>query len=80
MTAARPYLLATLQRVADGGDLTSKELHAAIPDPLLLDLVEKDAWEQLSHWADDEDIRAKDAKYAAFKRNWMRDHIAALDS
>lgn len=78
MTAARTYLLETLQRVVDGGDLTTDELDAAIPNPLVLDPAEKDAWEELSHWADDEDIRAKDDRYASFKRDWMRDQIAAL--
>lgn len=80
MTAARAYLMATLQRVVDGGDLTTDELDAAIPDPLVLDRDEKQAWEQLSHWADDADIRTKDAHYASFKRGWMLDHIAALSS
>lgn len=78
MTAARAYLIETLQRVVDGGDLTTDELDAAIPNPLVLDPAEKDAWEELSHWADDEDIRAKDDRYASFKRDWMRDQIAAL--
>ena len=80
MTAARSYLLSALQRVADGGDLTTEELDAAIPNPRLLDAAEKDAWEQLSHWADDADIRAKDAHYASFKRDWIRERIAALNS
>ena len=80
MTAARAYLLSTLQKVADGGDLTTEELDAAVPNPRLLDSAEKDAWEQLSHWADDADIRAKDVRYASFKRDWMRAHIKALSS
>ena len=78
MTDVRTYLLSTLQRVADGGDLTTAELDAAIPDPMLLDRAERAAWEELSHWADDADIRAKDAHYASFKREWMRAHIERL--
>lgn len=80
MTGSRDYLIATLQRIVDGGDLTIEELDAAIPDPRGLERAEKDAWIQLSHWADDSDIRAKDHRYAAFKREWMRDHIKALNS
>ena len=80
MTAARSYLLSALQRVADGGDLTTEELDAAIPNPRLLDAAEKDAWEQLSHWADDDDIRARDDNYAAFTRDWMREHIVRLSA
>ncbi|MDI1295964.1 MAG: hypothetical protein PSY12_08785 [bacterium] len=78
MASARVHLLTMLERVADGGDLTAQELNAAIPDPLLLDQREKAAWEELSHWADDEDIRAKDAHYTGLKRQWMRDHMSAL--
>lgn len=79
MTSARDYLLATLQRIVDGGDLTTDELDVAIPDPGLLDgRSEKDAWEELSHWADDDDIRARDVRYSEHKRERMRDHIARL--
>lgn len=78
MTAIRTFLLEALQRVVDGGDIEQGELDAAVPNPLTLDPVEKDAWQQLSHWADDADIREKDADYAMFKRDWMKDRIAAL--
>ena len=71
MTGPRSFLLEALQRVADGGDISEAELDAAIPDPFVLDKIEQDAWEELSHWADDADIRERDDKYAAFKREWM---------
>jgi len=80
MTEARSYLLATLHHVAEGGDISNSQLNGAIPDLLLLDQVEKRAWEQLSHWADDADIRSKDQSYGAFKRKWMREHIVFLQS
>lgn len=80
MTSVRAYLLSTLRRIVNGGDLSPEELDAEIPDPLVLDRSERAAWEELSHWADDADIRAHDAHYAAFKRDWMRDHIATLSS
>ena len=78
MTSARPNLIAMLECVADGGDVTAGELNKIIPAPLALDEREKTAWEELSHWADDEDIRAKDPDYAAFKREWMREHLSTL--
>ena len=78
MTAIRTYLIEALQRVVDGGDIEQDELDIAVQDPLALDPIEKDAWQQLSHWADDADIRQKDANYATFKRDWMQDRIAAL--
>jgi hypothetical protein len=78
MTVARTFLLEALQHVADGGDVTEAELNAAVPDPSALASAEKIAWEELSHWADDEDIRERDERYAASKRERMRDHVAAL--
>ncbi len=78
MTTARSFLLDALRRVADGGEIDSGELDAAVPDPFSLDKAEKNAWEELSHWIDDDDIRARDERYATFKRERMRKHIAAL--
>ncbi len=49
-----------------------------MPDPFALDDGEKNAWEELSQWADDDDIRARDERYAAYKRGRMRDCIAKL--
>ncbi|MGU3314241.1 hypothetical protein ACLBWH_01720 [Sphingomonas sp. M6A6_1c] len=78
MTVARAFLLEVLQRVADGGDVAESELDTAVPDPFALDAAEKAAWEELSHWTDDADIRQWDERYAASKRERMRDHVAAL--
>ena len=78
MTAARAFLLEALRRVTDGGQVDEAELNAAVPEPLTLDPAEKNAWEELSHWADDDDIRERDQAYAAFKRERMRDDVAAL--
>ena len=78
MTVARAFLLEALQRVADCGDVTESELNTAVLAPFALDPAEKIAWEELSHWADDGDIRERDEPYAAFKRERMRDHVTAL--
>jgi hypothetical protein len=78
MTAARAFLREALQQVADGGDVAASELKTAVPDPFALDSAEKSAWEELSHWIDDEDIRERDEDYAAFKRERMSHHLAAL--
>ena len=72
MTAARASLLEDLQRVADGEDIVEAELEAAVPDPFMLDPAEKNAWEDLSHWADDDDIRERDEHYAALEPERMR--------
>lgn len=78
MTIARAFLLEVLQRVTDGGDVAESELDTAVPNPFALDAVEKTAWEELSHWVDDGDIRERDGRNAASKRERMRDHAAAL--
>ena len=80
MTAARTFLVDALQRVADGGDIDEAELEAAVPDPFALDDLEKNAWEELSHWADDDDIRARDERYAGYKRDRMRECIAIFSA
>lgn len=78
MSSIRSYLRATLQRVITGGDITTDELDKAIADPLSLDRDEREAREELSHWADDADIRAREPNYAVFKREWMRKRLDAL--
>ena len=78
MTEARSFLLEALRRIAEGGDIDNVELDAAIPDPLALPKDEKRAWEELSHWADDDDIRARDVYYADFKRRRMSDLISEM--
>lgn len=79
MVANRTYLRDTLQRVVDGGDITNEELYEAIPEPLHLSKLELGAWERLSHWADDGDIRASEPGYAEDQRERMRYWIARLD-
>lgn len=78
MTAARAFLLKALQRVIDGGDVGEVELETAVPDPFALDCAERNAWEELSHWVDDDDIRGRDKRYAASNRERMRDRLVAL--
>lgn len=78
MNLVRAFLLEALQRVADGGDIDMTELDTAVPNPRSLDRHEKSAWEELSHWADDGDIRERDQRYAQLKRERMSDHAAAL--
>ena len=75
---ARSFLLAALGRVAAGGDIERQELDHAFANPRALSKAEKAAWEELSHWAGDGDIRERDARYEAFKREWVRKHMTAL--
>ncbi|MGE4429852.1 MAG: hypothetical protein AB7E05_03810 [Sphingobium sp.] len=77
MTLFRESRLSMLHPIADGGDVTGQELDIAVPDPSMLDREEKRGREELSHWADDADIRAKDENHARFKRDWIRERIAA---
>jgi hypothetical protein len=72
-------LIATLRRVIAGGDVTDQELYAAISDPAALCGAERKAWRGLSYWADDEDIRAKDAAYAPSRREQLADLLTNLE-
>ena len=71
MTDARTFLVDCLQRVIDGGDVTNDELDAVIADPAGLRGVERKAWHGLGYWADDDDIREKDPKYAPSRRQQL---------
>lgn len=79
MTDARMFLIASLRRVIDGGDVTNDQLYAAIADPGTLRGAEQKAWHGLSYWADDEDIRAKDPAYAPLRRRQLNDLLVALE-
>lgn len=78
MQGTRSYLLDALMRVLAGAVLEPEELGAAIPDAAALPKHEKDAWEQLNHWAGEADVRARDANYAKFHLDWLRDLHAQL--
>ena len=80
MTDARTFLLATLRRVIDGGDVTNDELDEAIGAPAGLRGAERKAWHGLSYWADDADVRAKDPTYARSRRRQLADLLSALES
>jgi hypothetical protein len=79
MTDARTLLINCLRRVIDGGDVTNDELDAASADPGALRGVERRAWQGLSYWADDEDIRAKDPAYAPARRIQLTDLLIDLE-
>ena len=74
----RSFLEEALRRVAEGGDITNEELSAAIPDPIALDGPDRKAYHGLSYWADDADIRAKDADYGTARREALKDLLRAL--
>jgi hypothetical protein len=69
----RSYLFHALDRVLGGNELSRRELEAAIIHPQSLRGHENDAWEQLGHWADEADLRARDENYNAFHLDWLRD-------
>jgi len=79
MSDTRAFLINSLRRVIDGGDVTNEELDAAIADPAALRGAERKAWHGLSYWADDDDIRAKDPAYAPSRRRQLVDLLADLE-
>lgn len=80
MTDTRAFLLDALRRAASDGTVTFEEFHAAIPDPRGLDQVERLAWERLSRWVDDGDIRARDASYADVQRRQITEALDDLEA
>jgi hypothetical protein len=80
VTEARPFLLATLRRVIDGGDVTNDELEVAIAKPASLRGAERKAWHGLSYWSDDDDVRAKDPAYAPSRRRQLADLLSAFEN
>jgi hypothetical protein len=78
VTDARAFLMISLQRVIDGGDITNDELDVAIADPAQLRGAQRKAWHGLSYWADDDDIRAKDTTYAPARRRQLAGLLADL--
>jgi hypothetical protein len=79
VTNARTFLLATLRRVIDGGNVTNDELYAAIAALARLRGAERKAWYGLSYWADDGDVRAKDPAYGPSRRKQLADLLSALE-
>jgi hypothetical protein len=80
VTDPRAFLLDALRRVRDGGNVTNDELLGRIPDPSQLDPTERAAWYCLSHWADDDDIRAKDGHYAEMQQRQIGEALDDLEA
>ena len=80
VTGHRAFLFDALRRVRDGGTFTNEELLSAIPDPSSLVEIERAAWYRLSHWADDDDIRAKDSRYADLQERQICEALANLEA
>jgi hypothetical protein len=79
VTDHRAFLLDALRRVRDGGTFTNEDL-GIIQDPSALHQIERAAWQRLSHWADDDDIRAKDSRYADMQERQIGDALADLEA
>ncbi|WP_447954204.1 hypothetical protein [Sphingopyxis chilensis] len=75
----RLTLIDMMKRALADGNITNNELFAAAPDPKGLAELERVAWQRLSHWADDDDIRAKDKVYADKQRRNIAEALADLE-
>lgn len=73
-------LISLLKQVLVGGEVTNSQLSAAAPDPSALDQLERVAWQRLSQWADDDDIRAKDQAYTDMRRRQIGEALADLEA
>jgi hypothetical protein len=80
MTSDRGHLLDFLRRITAGGTITNEELREAIPDPGSLDTIEAKAWERLSHWADDGDIRTREDGYRVMQEDQIEAALVDLEA
>ncbi len=76
----RQALIDLMKQVLVGEEITNEDLLAAAPDPAVLDQIERLAWQRLSQWADDDDIRDKDHVYADMQRRHVAEALAALEA
>lgn len=76
----RLALISLSKRVLTGDEITTDELSAVIPDPVELDQLERLAWQRLSRWADDDDIRLTDEAYAEMRRRQIADALRDLEA
>ncbi|MBO9623500.1 MAG: hypothetical protein J7500_12390 [Sphingomonas sp.] len=69
--ADRTSLVELLDRALSPENVVPEDLDSAIPYPRSLGRLETKAFEALSHWLDDGDIRARDAAYASRQREGL---------
>lgn len=75
----RLALIDMMKQALTDGNITNSELFAAAPDPTDLTELERVAWQRLSHWADDNDIRANDTAYADMQRRNLAAALADME-
>lgn len=78
MLTPRQFILAALEQITNGGDLTGAELSRGVPNSHALSTDERAAWLELQRWTEDDDLREKDAGYAHYKRDLIRDRFEAM--
>ncbi|WP_093667187.1 hypothetical protein [Sphingomonas gellani] len=76
----RHALIEMMKRVLAGGEVSNSDLLTSIPDPTDLDQMERLAWQRLSQWADDDDIRARDEAYADMQRQHVTEALSDLEA
>ena len=76
----RLTLIEMMRRVLAGGEITNSELSIAASDPMDLGQIERLAWQRLSQWADDDDIRMRNASYTEMRRRQVAEALAALEA
>jgi hypothetical protein len=76
----RLALINLMKQVLAGDQITDAELSASVPDPTALDRNEQLAWQRLSQWADDDDIRVNDEAYSHMQRRHVAEALADLEA
>lgn len=74
----RASLIDLIRRALDTDDVSNEMIDRALPYPRSLGASDAKAYDALSHWADDDDIRARDAAYADRQRGQLGHQLARL--
>ena len=80
VTADRAGLIALLRHAVSAEDVTNPMVEDALPYPQSLGADEKRAFEVLSHWVDDDDIRTRDGAYAHRQREELAFWLECLSN
>ena len=80
MTDTRALLIEALRKTLATGVFTNDELEATGVDARTLIDAERLAWQRLSHWADDDDIRTAKPSYEAIQRSNLTEALRILES
>lgn len=74
----RDSLLRLIRLALASGKAGAADVGSALPDPRILDPVEKAAWIELYFWSENADLRASDQRWERWSTDRLRHLLASL--